>query len=51
MARMTDVEWLVHRVDTVMNMEITDAEKLDKLSRIVISVKYDLGMELVGANK
>jgi hypothetical protein len=44
---MTDVEWLVHRVDTVINMEITEAEKLAKLETIVIAVKYDLGMDLV----
>ena len=51
MALMTDVEWLVHRVDTVINMDITDAEKLGKINTIVVAVKYDLGMELIGASK
>jgi len=51
MALMTDVEWVIHRVDTVINMDITDAEKLGKINTIVVAVKYDLGMELIGASK
>jgi len=51
MTLMTDVEWLIHRVDTVINMDITDAEKLGKINTIVVAVKYDLGMELIGASK
>jgi len=42
---LSDVEWLVNRVDTIIHMDITDAQKLDKLLTVVTAVKYDLGME------
>ena len=44
---MSDVEWLVNRVDNIIHMDITEAQKLDKLMTVVTAVKYDLGMELV----
>ena len=44
---MSDVEWLVNRVDVIINMDTTDEQKLDKLLTVVTAVKHDLGMELV----